>query len=117
MEQDNPITSLSDDDRERLDRMFASCVEVVGINHVASAIAEGTTHSGDDQLVAYIGLEPSGKAHLAYVLLADTISDMLDEGVNVIILLADWHAWVNDKFNRDMGKIKIAGESLAETFR
>ena len=117
MEQDNPITALSDDDRERLDRMFAGCVEVVGINHVASAIAEGTTHSGDDQLVAYIGLEPSGKAHLAYVLLADTISDMLDEGVNVIILLADWHAWVNDKFNRDMGKIKIAGEYLAETFR
>ena len=117
MEQDNPITSLSDDDRERLDRMFAGCVEVVGINHVASAIAEGTTHSGDDQLVAYIGLEPSGKAHLAYVLLADTISDMLDEGVNVIILLADWHAWVNDKYNRDMEKIKIAGEYLAETFR
>ena len=32
---------------------------------------------------------------------------MLDEGVNVIILLADWHAWVNDKFGRDMEKISL----------
>ena len=102
MENNDPMTSLSDDDRDRIDRMFAGCAEVIGVEHVASAIAKGITHSGDGQLVAYIGLEPSGKAHVAYVLLADTIRDMLDEGVNVIILLADWHAWVNDKFDRDM---------------
>ena len=117
MEKNDPMTSLSDDDRNRINRMFAGCAEVIGIDHIASAISGGTTHSGDNQLVAYIGLEPSGKAHVAYVVLADTIRDMLEEGVNVIILLADWHAWVNDKFDRDMGKIKIAGDYLAETFR
>ena len=42
---------------------------------------------------------------------------MLDEGVNVIILLADWHAWVNDKFDRDMDKITLAGEYMTEVFR
>ena len=117
MKENDPLMSLGDEDRERINRMFASCAEVVGVEHVASAIAGGTTHSGDGQLVAYIGLEPSGKAHVAYVLLADAIRDMLDEGVNVIILLADWHAWVNDKFDRDMDKITIAGEYLTETFR
>ena len=117
MEKNDPMTSLSDDDRNRINRMFAGCAEVIGVDHIASAISGGTTHSGDNQLVAYIGLEPSGKAHVAYVVLADTIRDMLEEGVNVIILLADWHAWVNDKFDRDMGKIKIAGDYLAETFR
>jgi len=117
MEKNDPLVSLGDEERERVNRMFASCAEVVGVEHVASAIATGSTHSGDGQLVAYIGLEPSGKAHIAYALLADAIRDMLDEGVNVIILLADWHAWVNDKFDRDMDKITIAGEYLAETFR
>ena len=42
---------------------------------------------------------------------------MLSEGVNVLILLADWHAWVNDKFGRDMEKISVAGEYMAEVFR
>ena len=45
------------------------------------------------------------------------IRNLLDEGVNVIILLADWHAWVNDKFGRDMGKISIAAEYMSEMFR
>ena len=117
MESNDPMMSLNSDARARIERMFAGCEEVIGVEHVASAISSGNTHSGDDQLVAYIGLEPSGKAHVAYILLADTIRDMLDEDVNVIILLADWHAWVNDKFGRDMDKIKIAADYLAETFR
>ena len=117
MSDKDPLSSLDEEGRSRISRMFSSCAEVVGAEHVASVMSGGSTHSGDDQLVAYIGLEPSGKAHVAYVLLADSIREMLDEGVNVIILLADWHAWVNDKFDRDMEKITIAGEYLAETFR
>ena len=42
---------------------------------------------------------------------------MLKEGVQVTILLADWHAWVNDKFGRDMEKISIAADYMAEVFR
>ena len=68
-------------------------------------ISRCSCHSGDGQLSAYIGLEPGGKAHLGWIILGDTIGNLLDEGVNVIILLADWHAWVNDKFGRDMEKI------------
>jgi len=41
----------------------------------------------------------------------------MDEGVNVIILLADWHAWVNDKFGRDMEKIAVASEYMSEMFK
>ena len=117
MSQDDPPSSLDEEGRASIARMFSGCAEVVGVDHVASVIAGGPTHSGDSQLVAYIGLEPSGKAHLAYILLADTIRNMLDEGVNVIILLADWHAWVNDKFDRDMDKITLAGEYMTEVFR
>ena len=117
MNDNDPLSSLDEEGRARVSRMFAGCAEVVGGGHVASVVAGGPTHSGDDQLVAYIGLEPSGKAHLGWILLADTIRNMLDEGVNVIILLADWHAWVNDKFDRDMDKITLAGEYMTEVFR
>ncbi len=117
MSAEDPLSGLDKKSREKIERMFSGCQEVIGVDHIASVLAGGQSHSGDGQLVAYIGLEPSGKAHLAYVLLADTIRNMLDEGVNVIILLADWHAWVNDKFDRDMEKIGISGEYLAEIFR
>tara|TARA_B100001123_G_C15272399_1_gene1010819 strand:- start:393 stop:1511 length:1119 start_codon:yes stop_codon:yes gene_type:complete len=117
MSEEDPLSGLDNKSREKIERMFSGCQEVIGVEHVASVLSGGQSHSGDGQLVAYIGLEPSGKAHLAYVLLADTIRNMLDEGVNVIILLADWHAWVNDKFDRDMEKIGISGEYLTEIFR
>lgn len=99
------------------DRMFSDCSEVIGINHVESVLLGSASHSGDNQLVAYVGLEPSGKAHLGWLLLSGTIRKMLDEGINVIILLADWHAWVNDKFGRDMAKISIAADYMSEVFR
>jgi len=103
--------------RTAVERMFANVAEIVGVEHVAGILAGGESHGGDDVIRAYIGLEPSGKAHLGWVILAETIRNMLSEGVNVLILLADWHAWVNDKFGRDMEKIGIAGEYMSEVFR
>ena len=114
---DGSSSEIDSKSQERIGHMFSGCQEVVGINHVESVFSGGPSHSGDQELVAYIGLEPSGKAHLGWMILADTISNLIDEGVNVIILLADWHAWVNDKFDRDMGKISIASEYMSEMFR
>ena len=87
MSKDSALSKLDKGSRDRIERMFSGCQEVIGVDHVASVLNGGPSHSGDGQLVAYIGLEPSGKAHLAYMILADTIKNMLDEGVNVIILL------------------------------
>tara|TARA_B100000676_G_C18026773_1_gene816083 strand:- start:510 stop:1631 length:1122 start_codon:yes stop_codon:yes gene_type:complete len=100
----------------KIARMFSECVEVVGQEHVEEVLSGKASHSGDGNLVAYIGLEPSGKAHLGWLLLSRTIGKMLDDGVNVIILLADWHAWVNDKFDRDMEKISLAADYMTEVF-
>ena len=114
---EEPLSGLEKESKDIIERMFSGCQEVIGVDHLESVLTGGLSHGGDQQIVAYIGLEPSGKAHLGYVILAETIRNMLDEGVNVIILLADWHAWVNDKFDRDMDKISLAGEYLAEVFR
>ena len=42
---------------------------------------------------------------------------MLDANANVMVFLADWHAWVNDKFNGDMEAIQTTGVYMQETFR
>ncbi|HJM13337.1 MAG TPA: tyrosine--tRNA ligase [Candidatus Thalassarchaeaceae archaeon] len=111
------LSEFDESVRATLDRMFSGCQEVIGAEHAASIVSGSPSHSGDGQIVAYIGLEPSGQAHLGWVILADTISNLLEEGANVIILLADWHAWVNDKFDRDMEKIGLAGEYMIEVFK
>tara|TARA_B100001250_G_scaffold92551_1_gene77041 strand:- start:7368 stop:8483 length:1116 start_codon:yes stop_codon:yes gene_type:complete len=114
---DGHSESLSPDLKEKLGRMFSSCEEVIGIDHVSNILAGSSTHSGKGPINAYIGLEPSGKAHLGWLVLAETMKNLLNEGVNVTILLADWHAWVNDKFNRDMEKISLAADYMSEVFR
>ena len=114
--QETP-NDLDPEVRASIDRMFANVEEVVGLDHLAGVLSGSKSHGGDSTVRAYIGLEPSGKAHLGWVILVETIRNMLSEGVNVLILLADWHAWVNDKFGRDMEKISIAGEYMSEVFR
>ena len=110
-------SELSEQNRNKISSMFSGVEEIVGLEHVVSVLNGKDSHGGDSILRAYIGLEPSGKAHLGWVILADSIRNMLNQGVNVLVFLADWHAWVNDKFDRDMEKITIAGEYMSEVFR
>ncbi len=109
--------SLESELEEKINRMFSGCEEVVGIEHIVKILSGSNTHSGGNLINAYIGLEPSGKAHLGWLVLAETMQNLLKEGVNVTILLADWHAWVNDKFDRDMSKISLAADYMSEVFR
>ena len=95
-------SELSSENKDKISLMFEGVEEIVGLEHIVSILNGEKSHGGDKILRAYIGLEPSGKAHLGWIILADTIKKMLQQGVNVLVFLADWHAWVNDKFGRDM---------------
>ena len=95
----------------RLDLITGAAQEVVGVEHLESRIADGGT------IRAYVGFEPSGKAHVGWKVLATNLRRMLDADVNVLIFLADWHAWVNDKFGGDMDKIQTTGKYMEEVFR
>ncbi|MEE2759035.1 MAG: tyrosine--tRNA ligase [Candidatus Thermoplasmatota archaeon] len=95
----------------RINLITGAAQEVVGIEHLESRIAEGGT------IRAYVGFEPSGKAHVGWKVLATNLRRMLDADVNVLIFLADWHAWVNDKFGGDMEKIQVTGKYMEEVFR
>lgn len=50
---------------------------------------------------AYVGYEPSGKIHLGHVLTVNKLIDLQNAGFKVTVLLADVHAYLNEKGNLD----------------
>jgi len=65
---------------------------------------------------AYIGFEPSGTVHIGWKICTNKIKDFLDCGFDFTILLADWHAYINDKLGGDLEKIKLCGKYMEDCF-
>jgi len=65
---------------------------------------------------AYIGFEPSGQVHLGWTLCSRKIQDLTAAGFEMVILLADWHAYINDKLGGDLEKIKACAEYMKDCF-
>jgi tyrosyl-tRNA synthetase len=64
----------------------------------------------------YIGFEPSGTVHLGWKICSRKILDFLSCGFSFTILLADWHAYINDKLEGDIEKIKLCGKYMEDCF-
>jgi tyrosyl-tRNA synthetase len=111
------IKQLSAEDRKRLHLMIGDVEESVGIEHLVDCLAEKTSMAGDGILRCYVGFEPSGKAHIGWKVLSLQLKRMLEADANVLIFLADWHAWVNDKFGGNMEDIQQTAVYMEETFR
>ncbi|MEM0479170.1 MAG: tyrosine--tRNA ligase [Pyrobaculum sp.] len=47
--------------------------------------------------VAYIGFEPLWPIHIGWLVWAYKLSQLREAGFEVIVLIATWHAWINDK--------------------
>jgi len=68
--------------------------------------------------VAYDGFEPSGKMHLAQgILRAININKMTKAGCKFKMLVADWHAWANDKMNGNLENIQTVGKYFIEVWK
>jgi tyrosyl-tRNA synthetase len=65
---------------------------------------------------AYIGFEPSGLVHTGWIICANKINDLISTGFEIIILLADWHAWINDKLDSNLENILLCGEYMKDCF-
>ena len=102
---------------ERLKLMINGAQEVVGLDHLISVLAGGPSMAGDDVIRCYVGFEPSGTAHIGWKVLALRLRKLLDAKANVMVFLADWHAWVNDKFSGDMAAIQTTARYMEDTFR
>jgi tyrosyl-tRNA synthetase len=111
------VAELDDSSLERLQLMIGYVDESVGIDHLVNCLADGTSAGGDGVIRCYVGFEPSGKAHIGWKVISLQMKRMLDSGANVLIFLADWHAWVNDKFSGVMEDIQTTAKYMEETFR
>ncbi len=66
---------------------------------------------------AYIGFEPSGLFHIGQGLItSEKVKDLVALGFDVNILLADWHAYINDKLGGNLDDIKACGAYLQDCF-
>ncbi|MCD6536773.1 MAG: tyrosine--tRNA ligase [Thaumarchaeota archaeon] len=72
----------------------------------------------EEHPIAYDGFEPSGLAHLPFGILRPIkLQDLLEAGCRFKLLLADWHAMINNKMGGDLEKIKKVGEYLLEVWK
>ncbi|GAB3037604.1 tyrosine--tRNA ligase [Natronobiforma cellulositropha] len=90
------MTSQSDasDDRgpyETHDLLTRNVEEVVTDQEVLELAAD------PDGKRAYVGYEPSGVLHIGHLLTANKLIDLQEAGMEVVILLADVHAYLNGK--------------------
>ena len=67
---------------------------------------------------AYVGFEPSGLMQIGQgFVIAAKIRDLVDAGFDFTVYLADWHAYINDKFGGDLEKIRACGRYFEDCFR
>ncbi|MCO8242807.1 MULTISPECIES: tyrosine--tRNA ligase [unclassified Haladaptatus] len=63
---------------------------------------------------AYVGYEPSGVLHIGHMLTANKLIDLQEAGFEVVILLADVHAYLNDKGTFE--EIQETADKMKEQF-
>jgi len=63
---------------------------------------------------AYVGYEPSGVLHIGHMLTANKLIDLQEAGFEVVVLLADVHAYLNGKGTFD--EIHETAERMREQF-
>lgn len=63
---------------------------------------------------AYVGYEPSGGLHLGHLVTVNKLLDLQNAGMDIVILLADIHARLNEKGSFD--EIRATAEAMKEQF-
>ncbi len=98
------------DVEERVARVVRDTVEVLTVEEVRHLFET------NDRPKAYIGFEPSGSLTVAHLITARKILDLAEAGCEVTVLLADWHAWINDKLDGDLARIGASGRAMQAAF-
>lgn len=76
---------------ERLELVVRNIEEVVTLDELKALLEMSRSPR------AYVGYETSGKVHLGHMLTANKLLDLQKAGFDVVVLLADLHAYLNEK--------------------
>lgn len=85
---------------ERLKRIVRNTLEIITLNELKEKIESG------EKLKGYLGFEPSGLFHIGWIIWARKVQDLVDADIEMYLLEATWHAWINDKLGGDIEKIR-----------
>jgi len=94
---------------DKLEKITANAEEIVTVEELKFVLDKTKPK-------AYIGFEPSGTVHIGWKICTNKIKDFLECGFDFTILLADWHAYINDKLGGDLEKIKLCGKYMEDCF-
>jgi tyrosyl-tRNA synthetase len=94
---------------EKLEQLTANTEEVITLEELTQVLEKENPR-------AYIGFEPSGVVHIGWKICTNKINDFLACGFDFTVLLADWHAFINDKIGGDIEKIKLCGHYMEDCF-
>lgn len=98
--------------KKRLQLIKEVGAEIITEEELAALLKEKKTP------VAYDGFEPSGNVHIAQgILRAININKMIEAGCKFKVLIADWHAWANNKLDGNLENIKTAGKYFMEVWK
>lgn len=96
---------------DKLELLKRNMVEVITEEEASAALEEGDKK-------AYQGFEPSGLPHLGTGLIwSKKLNDLVELGLDTTVLMADWHAKVNDKLGGDLEKIRKSGDIMIKSFK
>ena len=90
------------DTEEKLRLAVRNVEEVVTEDELRELIESG------GELRAYVGYEPSGEIHLGHMMTVNKLMDLQSVGFEIVVLLADVHAYLNEK--GDFEEIKKVAE-------
>ncbi len=80
----------TEDLEEKLRLVLRNAEEVITVDELRELLKE-------ENPTTYVGYEPSGKIHLGHLLTVNKLIDLQNAGFRVIVLLADVHAYLNEK--------------------
>jgi tyrosyl-tRNA synthetase len=94
---------------DKFEKITANIEEIVTPEELKKALSK-------DRPRGYIGFEPSGSVHVGWQICVNKIKDFIECGFDFTVLLADWHAYINDKLGGDIEKIKLCGKYMEDCF-
>jgi tyrosyl-tRNA synthetase len=90
--------------QDRLSLIARNTQEIVTLEELQKKL------EAKEKLKGYIGFEPSGLFHIGWLIWAQKLKDLVEAGVEMSVLVATWHAMINDKLGGDIELIRLAGK-------
>jgi tyrosyl-tRNA synthetase len=99
------------DTDEKFELIKKNLIEIITEKELKEKLEHG------DKMKGYLGFEPSGLAHLGWLIWMNKVKDLINAGVEFNLLEATWHAMINDKLGGNMELIRKAAKLTREVMK